>query len=124
MQTAELIADLERGLAAAKELAAQGPPETKAPSIAAAADTSQMPGGVDSAPVNEPDPHTAPLTPTANAQVAGFELAETEGLDLLAKLKDGATVEEVSALLHDAASEPFVKAIVKAIADVAQGVRI
>jgi hypothetical protein len=71
VQTAELIADLEKGLAAAKELAGQGqrPPEELAASepAAAAIDTSQMPGGVDSAPVSAAEeelPHPITNAPT------------------------------------------------------------
>lgn len=125
MQTAELIADLERGLVAAKKLAAQGgepladaPPEPEG---------SMMPGGADSAPVNaaEPSPVHEPTDAQLQKDFAPAEhAAETEGLDLLDKLKDGHTVKEVASLLHGIESNTGVESIVRAIADLAEGARI
>jgi hypothetical protein len=126
VQTVELIADLEKGLAAAKELAAQQDP-TAAPAPPAEPDTSQMPGGVDSAPVSAAEP--LPVHESTDAQLqkdfAPVEhAAETEGLDLLDKLKDGHTVKEVVGFLNKLGGDGAAESIVKAISDVAEGVRI
>ena len=113
--TDSLIADLEAGLAAAKALAGADLPDPPAPASAAPAiDTSMMPGGADSAPVSAAEP-----APVHESGVEGVEhVAEAEGLDLLHELKEGKAVKEVASLVH--AAEGFVKAI----NDIAQGVRI
>ena len=133
--TDSLIADLEAGLAAAKAL---GLGEVDAPSASkpepgeAVVDTSMMPGGADSAPVSaalsEPAIEPGVLSEAeaaAKPVLADVEhVAETEGLDLVDKLKDGKTVKEVAGLLHNVESNTAVESIVKAISDIAQGVRI
>ena len=121
--TGNLIADLEAGLAAAKALAAGDMPPAAAPAASAvpAVDTSMMPGGADSAPANAAEPVAA--TETADWDLKPV-LAETEGLNLIDKLKDGKTVKEVAGLLHDVESSTAVESIVQAISDIAQGVRI
>ncbi len=132
--TDSLIADLEAGLAAAKALAAADTPLPAAPaaSVVPAVDTSMMPGGADSAPVSAAEPDlNAPLTPEtaasfapASAALAIEHAAEAEGLDLLKELADGKPVKEVAGLLHDVVSSTATESIVKAISDIAQGVRI
>jgi hypothetical protein len=128
VQTVELISDLEKGLAAAKELAAQGEPaKAVGQDGPPEPDTSQMPGGVDSAPVSatEPAPVHEPTDAELQKDFAPVEhAAEIEGLDLLEKLKDGHTVKEVASLLHSIESSTAAESIVKAIGDLAQGVRI
>lgn len=132
MQAAELIADLEKGLAAAKELAAseQGSTVnelTVGPDGSQEPDTSQMPGGVDSAPVSAPEPEPVHEPTDAELQKAFAPVehaAETEGLDILDKLKDGASVKKIADLFHDMESHGVVESLIKAISDVAQGVRI
>jgi hypothetical protein len=126
---AEIIADLEKGLAAARELPeGEGPADlTEGKVTGAIADTSMMPGGADGAPVSAVEPE--PTASSGLAQVVGDlapveHVAETEGLDLLQKLKDGHTVKEVAGFLHGIESNTAVESIIKAIADVAQGVRI
>jgi hypothetical protein len=128
--TDSLIADLEAGLAAARALDRQAPMQPPVTTTAPVVDTSMMPGGADSAPVSAAEPDlNAPLTPESAAEfmptsAALAHAAETEGLDLIDKLKDGKTVKEVAGLLHDVESSTAVESIVKAISDIAQGVRI
>ena len=127
--TGNLIADLEAGLAAAKALAAGDMPPAAAPAASAvpAVDTSMMPGGADSAPANAAEPVAATETADWDLKPVLAETehaAETEGLNLIDKLKDGKTVKEVAGLLHDVESSTAVESIVQAISDIAQGVRI
>jgi hypothetical protein len=122
--TDSLIADLEAGLAAAKALAAGDMPQAAAPAASAvpAVDTSMMPGGADSAPVTAIGP---PVVAKAEAPsiVDDVEHAvETEGLDLMYELKEGKTVKEVAHLVSGAPD--VIESIVRAISDIAQGVRI
>jgi hypothetical protein len=133
VQTEERIAELEKELAAAKELAAQGePPKAAGQDGPPEPDTSQMPGGVDSAPVSEAE-LKAPLTPEtaatyapASAALAVERAAETDGLDILDKLKEGHTVKWIADRLDspDLDSAHRLESIVRAISDLAQGVRI
>jgi hypothetical protein len=121
VQTVELIADLEKGLAAAKKLAAQGgePADTSPES-----EGSMMPGGVDSAPVSTSEPHE-PTDAELQGDFAHLDhVAETGGLDLLHELGEGRTVKEVAALIHKIQDGSEADVIVKAISDLAQGVRI
>jgi hypothetical protein len=126
VQTAELIADLEKGLAAARELAAEHAATPLTATEPIQPDTSQMPGGVDSAPVSSSEPEPAiPAIAEAAKDFAPVEhAAETGGLDILNKLMDGHTVKEVAGLLHGIESNTAAESIVRAIADLAQGVRI
>lgn len=117
--TDSLIADLEAGLAAAKALAGA---DTVSQSTAVEPEPagSMMPGGVDSAPVKAVE---APVVKEIGNEALDVEHAvETEGLDLLHELKEGKTAKEVAHLV-DAAPDAL-GSIVKAISDIAQGVRI
>ena len=78
MSTSPVVADLEAALAAAKADPASTPEQVAAIEAALAAvqptpvaaepvDTSGLPGGVDSAPVNEPDPLPGAGGPVASS---------------------------------------------------------
>jgi hypothetical protein len=122
--TDSLIADLEAGLAAAKKLAAADLPDPPAPA-SAALDTSMMPGGADSAPVSaavEPGVLSEAEAAAKPVFAEAEHAAETEGLDLIHELKEGKAVKEVAHLVDEAPDA--LESIVKAISDIAQGVRI
>lgn len=112
MQTEERIAELERELAAAK---AQAP----APAQPSEPDTSQMPGGVDGAPVSasEPEPHEPASTPVAEPPKMG--VIEDIGIDIIQDLKAGRSVSDVANMLL---SETGLHSIVKAIGQLAKEV--
>jgi hypothetical protein len=103
VSSAQVIADLEAALEAARADVAGAP----------ATDTSGLPGGVDSAPVNKPDgmpsvPPVVTASPLANA--------ETEIVDIIGELKGGASVSDVANRLLD---QSGLASIVKAIGELA-----
>jgi hypothetical protein len=126
--TDKLIEDLEVGLAAARAFAAGGGDvDDPAPAETAG---SMMPGGVDSAPVSAApsEPAVEPgilsgVEAAAKPVLADVEhAAETEGLDLMHELKEGKAVKEVARLVNEAPDA--LESIIRAISDIAQGVRI
>jgi hypothetical protein len=138
MSASPVVADLEAALDAAKADPDSTPEQVAAIEAALAAvqpaapaaepaDTSGLPGGVDSAPVNEPDtPAPAePATPAAAppaAQAPESELdkletgAETDAVDIITELKEGASISDVANKLLD---QDGLTSIVKAIRDLA-----
>jgi hypothetical protein len=115
--TAGLIADLEAGLEAAKSLAAAEAATANAPAApsAGAPDTSNMPGGVDSAPINNSD--TAKQSESSESLLETVEqTAETDAVDIIGELKAGNSIADIANKLLD---QDGVKSIVKAIGDLA-----
>jgi hypothetical protein len=79
-----------------------------------------MPGGVDSAPVNEGVPASG-IIHTVTTEVKAVEhAAAADGLDIIHELKAGASINDVANKLLD--STTAAPAIVKAIADLAKAV--
>jgi len=123
----DAAAELKHKIAAAQEALAALENAAAAPPAPAAPDTSGMPGGVDSAPVNEPDP-TPPGHITAvetriepdREPISG--LAVVEGVDILHELKAGTAVDEIANRLLDSVHGQ--KVIVKAIGDIVKAIGI
>jgi hypothetical protein len=108
---ADLVADLKAGLAAAEELAAAQAAAQPTVTGASTVDTSNMPGGVDSAPTQaEPEPAPADELDTV------ARVVESEVVDIIAELKAGASVSSVANKLLD---QTGLESIVKAIGDIA-----
>jgi hypothetical protein len=138
VSSSPVVADLEAALDAAKADPTSTPEQVAAiesalaavqpPAAEPAADTSGLPGGVDSAPVNEPDA-PAPTEPAAPATAAAAapesELdkletgAETDVIDIITELKEGASISDVANKLLD---QDGLASIVKAIGDLSRKV--
>jgi hypothetical protein len=125
------VEDLRKALADAEaaeaaETAPAGPPPTGS---GPAVDTSNMPGGTDSAPVTQPPPtsvedpamqpggaaaNTPGPTPAAELLKRVEDGAETDALDIISELKRGESVTNVANRLLD---QTGLVSIVKAIRD-------
>lgn len=120
--TNSLIADLEAGLAAARRLA-EGDTAQPSQPVEPEPEPNMMPGGVDSAPVSAVETAVADGVGELKTEIKPIEhAAETEGLDLLHEFREGKAVKEVAHLVSEAPNA--LESIVKAIGDIAQGVRI
>jgi hypothetical protein len=152
VSTSPVVVDLEAALAAAKADPASTPEQVTAIESALAAvqptpvaaepiDTSGLPGGVDSAPVNEPDPlpvagdpamqpggeqANAPIVaaPAAPAETPPLlqkieQDAETDAVDIIGELKAGSSISDVANKLLD---QDGLASIVKAIGDLSRKV--
>jgi hypothetical protein len=111
----QVIADLEAGLAAARELAAAQTAQQTVAGAGEGADTSGMPGGVDSAPVSV---DSAPVKPDTESLLEKVEdTAEIDAVDIIGELKSGSSISDVANKLLD---QNGLSSIVKAIGTLAE----